>query len=222
MSIKDNLSAIHTSLPENVSLVAVSKFHPIEALQEAYDAGQRIFGESREQELETKAKSLPHDIRWHFIGHLQSNKVKYIAPYISLIHSVDNEKLLKEINKQAEKCGRVIDCLLQIHVAQEETKFGFTPDEFKQYLSEGKHTELRNVRIRGVMGMASNTDDTSRIHSDFKTIRELFFYAKSTAFATDDYFDTLSMGMSGDYEIAIGEGSNMVRIGTAIFGQREY
>ena len=209
-------------LPKHVQLVAVSKFHPAEAVTEAYAEGQRVFGESRVQELLPKHDTLPGDIDWHFIGTLQRNKVKYIAPFVSLIHSVDNAKLLKEVNKQAAKNNRVIDCLLQLHVAAEETKFGFLPQEFEEFLASADFAELKNVRVVGIMGMASNTDDETRVRSDFKTLKSIFDKAKATAFAGKDYFNTLSMGMSGDYGMAIEEGSNMVRIGSAIFGARQY
>ena len=222
MSISENLKNISSSLPGNVTLVAISKFHPNESIEEAYAAGQRIFGESYEQELSQKQRTLPTDIQWHFIGHLQSNKVKYIAPYISLIHSVDNAKLLKEINKQATKNGRTIDCLLQLHVAKEETKYGFFEDEFEEFLDSEAFAQMENVRITGIMGMASNTDDEARIREDFKKLKSVFDKAKATKFKDKDYFNILSMGMSGDYEIAIEEGSNMVRIGSAIFGPRQY
>lgn len=222
MSVSDNLKRIKATIPDGVTLVAISKFHSKEAIAKAYAAGQRVFGESYEQELAGKQKELPQDIQWHFIGHLQSNKVKYIAPYISLIHSVDNAKLLKEVNKQAAKNNRVIDCLLQLHVAAEETKFGFLPQEFEELLDSADFAELKNVRVVGIMGMASNTDDETRVRSDFKTLKSIFDKAKAAAFAGKDYFNTLSMGMSGDYEMAIEEGSNMVRIGSAIFGPRQY
>lgn len=222
MSVSDNLKRIKATIPDGVTLVAISKFHSKEAIAEAYAAGQRVFGESYEQELSGKQKELPQDIQWHFIGHLQSNKVKYIAPYISLIHSVDNAKLLKEVNKQAAKNNRVIDCLLQLHVAAEETKFGFLPQEFEEFLASADFAELKNVRVVGIMGMASNTDDETRVRSDFKALKGIFDKAKATAFAGKDYFRILSMGMSGDYEMAIEEGSNMVRIGSAIFGPRQY
>ena len=222
-STQENLERLLTELKgKDVKLVAVSKYHPVEMLQEAYDAGQRIFGESHVQELDAKQKVLPTDIEWHFIGHLQTNKVKYIAPYVALIHAVDTLKLLKEINKQAEKAGRTIDCLLQVHVAKEETKFGFLPDELREMLEGSEWKELKNVRIRGLMCMATNTDDESLIHSEFNEVKELFDELKTRHFQNDSTFSELSMGMSDDYKIAIEEGSTMIRVGSLIFGARNY
>ena len=220
--IAENLQRIRETLRPGVQLVAVSKFHPVEALQEAYEAGQRIFGESHVQELVAKQAVLPHDIEWHFIGHLQTNKVKYIAPFISLIHAVDSVKLLKEIDKQAGKADRVVDVLLQLHVAQEETKFGFTPDELLQMLADGEWKALSHVRIAGLMAMASNTDDEEQIAREFDTVAQTFATARERFFADSSSFSQLSMGMSGDYLIAQQHGSTMVRIGTTIFGQRDY
>lgn len=222
MSIKTQLQNINAILPQTTQLVAVSKYHPIEALQEAYDAGQRIFGESHVQELTVKYDALPKDIIWHFIGHLQTNKVKYIAPFISLIHAVDTMKLLREINKQAEKFSRVIPCLLQIHIAQEETKFGFTPDELRETLAAGEWLSLKNIQIAGLMCMASNTDDESQIRSEFRFAHSFFSSIKDDFFADDPLFRELSMGMSGDYPIAIEEGSTLIRVGSLIFGNRVY
>ncbi len=219
--ISTRLASIKAAMPPGVALVAVSKYHPAEALREAYDAGQRIFGESRAQELVLKHEALPKDIEWHFIGHLQPNKVKYIAPFVSLIHAVDSFKLLAEIDKQGRRNNRVIPCLLQLHVAQEETKFGFSPEECRQLLDEGRWKELRGVQICGLMCMASNTDDEARIRSDFHTAYSFYQWAKKTHFAEDTHFALRSWGMSGDYLIAAEEGSNMVRIGSAIFGERE-
>ena len=222
-STQENLKRLLTELKgKDVKLVAVSKYHPVEMLQEAYDAGQRIFGESHVQELDAKQKVLPTDIEWHFIGHLQTNKVKYIAPYVTLIHAVDTLKLLKEINKQAEKAGRAIDCLLQVHVAKEETKFGFLPDELREMLEGSEWKELKNVRIRGLMCMATNTDDESLIHSEFHEVKELFDELKARHFQSGSTFSELSMGMSDDYKIAIEEGSTMIRVGSLIFGARNY
>ena len=220
--IAERLQQVRATLKSCVRLVAVSKYHPAEALREAYDAGQRIFGESHVQELTAKQAVLPDDIEWHFIGHLQTNKVKYIAPFISLIHAVDSVKLLKEINKQAEKAGRVIDVLLQVHVAKEETKFGFTPDELLDTLAAEEWKTLRNVRIAGLMAMATNTDDKAQIAQEFDTVSQLFATAKERFFADEPAFKELSMGMSGDYLIAQEHGSTMVRIGTTIFGERNY
>ena len=222
-STQENLERLLSELKgKDVKLVAVSKYHPVEMLQEAYNAGQRIFGESHVQELDAKQKVLPTDIEWHFIGHLQTNKVKYIAPYVALIHAVDTLKLLKEINKQAEKVGRTIDCLLQVHVAKEETKFGFLPDELREMLEGNEWKELKNVRIRGLMCMATNTDDESQIHREFHEVKELFDEMKTRYFHNDSTFTELSMGMSDDYKIAIAEGSTMIRVGSLIFGARNY
>ena len=222
MSIAQNIVQLKTSLPQGVTLVAVSKFHPVEALWEAYNAGQRVFGESRAQELSAKQKVLPEDIEWHFIGHLQSNKIKYMIPYVAMIHGIDTYKLLAEVNKQAVKAGRIINCLLQIHGAQEETKFGFSFDECREMLTGDEWKELKNIRICGLMGMATNTDNTSQIQDEFHKIHKLFTELKSSVFKGDEYFCELSMGMSHDYPIAIREGSTMIRIGTSIFGEREY
>lgn len=222
MDIKAILDEIKAELPQTTRLVAVSKFHPASAIQEAYDAGQRIFGESKVQELEEKHDILPQDIEWHFIGHLQTNKVKYIAPYISMIHAVDSFKLLTEINKQAAKAGRVIPCLLEIHVAKEETKYGFTPDECMDMLNSENWKELTNVSICGIMGMATNTDDENMIEQEFSTLASFFENLKSTVFRNDDSFRELSMGMSEDYHLAIKHGSTLVRIGSKIFGIRNY
>lgn len=221
-SLSERLQDVWHDLPEGVRLVAVSKFHPVEQVMEAYDAGQRIFGENHAQELAAKAAVLPDDIEWHFIGHLQTNKVRMIAPYVSLIHSVDSLRLLREINKQAQKNGRLLRCLLQLHVAQEETKFGFTPEEVLQMLAEGEWKSLENIRLCGIMCMATNTDDTAQIHREFKLAHDTFLEAKQRFFANDDMFCEQSMGMSDDYPIAISEGATLVRIGTRIFGPRNY
>ena len=219
--IAENLQKVKATLKPNVELVAVSKFHPAEAIQEAYEAGQRVFGESHVQELVEKEKVLPKDIQWHFIGHLQTNKVKYIAPFVSLIHSMDSLKLMKEIDKQAEKCGRVIDVLLQIHVAAEETKFGFTPEEVVEMLQEDEWKNCTHVRIVGLMAMATNTDDEARIGREFESVAQLFEVLKDSFFADKPEFKELSMGMSGDYLIAQEHGSTMVRVGSMIFGERK-
>ncbi len=214
------INDIKASLPKGVTLVAVSKFHPVEALQEAYDCGQRAFGESRANELVAKASALPHDVEWHFIGHLQTNKVRSIIPHASLIHSIDSEKLLRLVDSEARRIGRTVDVLLQVHVAREETKFGFTPQELDDLAASGIIPSLGNIRVRGVMGMASNVDDETRIRQDFRDIARAFDnLRKTTGIET---LDTISMGMSHDYMTAIDEGSNMVRIGTTIFGEREY
>ena len=199
----------------------MSKFHPAAALEEAYNAGQRVFGESRAQELTAKQKVLPGDIEWHFIGPLQSNKVKDIAPFIHTIHSIDSLKLLQEVNKQALKNSRVIRVLLEIHVAQEETKHGLSPDECRELLQNEQLAELRNIQICGLMGMATYTDDTTLIEQEFHTLYELFSELKSIYFKGNDNFAVLSMGMSHDYPIAIRQGSTMIRVGTSIFGERE-
>ncbi len=222
MDIRQNIQEILSDLPPTVRLVAVSKFHPIEAIREAYEGGQRIFGESKVQELTHKQEALPDDIEWHFIGHLQTNKVKYIAPYVSLIHGVDSFRLLAEINRQSERVGRVIPCLLQLHVAQESTKFGFTPEECHDMLQAGEWRNFSNISIRGVMGMASFTDDANQIRQEFALIRHTFNRIKEDFFATDASFGELSMGMSDDYPIAIEEGSTLIRIGSSIFGHRNY
>lgn len=219
-TIGKRINDIKASLPKGVTLVAVSKFHPVEALQEAYDCGQRAFGESRANELVAKASALPHDVEWHFIGHLQTNKVRSIIPHASLIHSIDSEKLLRLVDSEARRIGRTVDVLLQVHVAREETKFGFTPQELDALAASGIIPSLGNIRVRGVMGMASNVDDETRIRQDFRDIARAFDnLRKTTGIET---LDTISMGMSHDYMTAIDEGSNMVRIGTTIFGEREY
>ena len=212
MPIASNLKAIQISLPKEVTLVAVSKTKPNTDILEAYHAGQRIFGENKAHELAQKAEELPKDISWHMIGHLQTNKVKFIAPFVSLIHGVDSIKLLKEINKRAAQNNRIIDCLLQVHIATESTKFGFSLTEVKQVITESKTFE--NIRIVGLMGMATFTDDTQQITQEFKNLSTVFQSIKSTQITI------LSMGMSGDYKLAIEQGSTMVRVGSAIFGHR--
>ena len=220
--VVNQLHQIKYSLPLGVHLVAVSKFRPAEFIRAAYDAGQRIFGESQEKELSLKVEELPNDIQWHFIGHLQTNKVKYIARYISLIESVDSLKLLKEINKQAIKNSRVIDVLLELHVAQEDTKSGLSPDDCLALLEEGEWKSLSNVRICGLMTMASYCSDEQQIASEFATAHQLFNKIKEKYFSDKEYFKYRSWGMSGDYKIAIEHRANLVRIGTTIFGEREY
>ena len=218
--IQEEIKRIQAELPESVRLVAVSKFHPVEALQEAYDAGQRVFGESKVQEMTQKYEVLPKDVEWHFIGHLQTNKIKYMAPYVALIHGVDSYKLLAEINKQAIKAGRIIPCLLQIHIAQEETKFGFSTDECRAMLEAGEWKILNNVRIAGIMGMATNTEDEVQIAREFHTLSGFFREIKETYFKDAPEFKEISMGMSDDYPLAIEEGSTLIRIGSRIFGER--
>lgn len=220
--IQEEIQAIKSGLPEGVRLVAVSKFHPIEALQDAYDGGQRIFGESKVQEMTQKYEALPKNIEWHFIGHLQTNKIKYMAPYVALIHGVDSYKLLAEINKQAAKAGRVIPCLLQIHIAQEETKFGFSTEECRAMLEEGQWRQLDHVQIAGVMGMATNTEDETQIRREFSTLSAFFQEIKEAYFKEVSSFKEISMGMSDDYPLAIEEGSTLIRIGSRIFGARNY
>ncbi len=220
--IQAEIQAIKATLPEHVRLVAVSKFHPVEALQEAYDGGQRIFGESKVQEMTQKYESLPKDIEWHFIGHLQTNKIKYMAPYVALIHGVDSYKLLVEINKQAAKTNRIIPCLLQIHIAKEETKFGFSMDECSAMLEEGNWKTLEHVQIAGVMGMATNTEDESVITNEFETLSSFFQQVKDKYFQDTPHFKEISMGMSDDYPIAIEKGSTLIRVGSKIFGNRVY
>ena len=222
MSIASQIQLLRSTLPENVSLVAVSKFHPAENIQEAYTAGQRIFGESRVQELCAKQEVLPKDIQWHFIGSLQSNKVKYIVPFISMIHSIDSEKLLIEVNREAQKRDRIIDILLQFHIATEESKHGFFIDECLLVLDRLQPLMIPNVRIRGVMGMATFTDNREQIRKEFKSLKEYFDLLKYRYFKDFSYFNEISMGMSDDYLIAIEEGSTMVRIGSNIFGARNY
>ena len=220
--IQDKIHSLKIELPEQVSLVAVSKFHPEESIREAYEAGQRIFGESKVQELVPKAEHLPKDIEWHFIGHLQTNKIKYIIPFVSLIHSVDSFKLLKEINKEAQKKDRIVDCLLQFHIAEEDTKFGLSLVEADDFLSAGLLNELDHIRIVGVMGMATFSDNDDQVRKEFKNLKMIFDTLKHTYFEDKSYFKHVSMGMSDDYTIAIEEGSTLVRIGSSIFGVRIY
>ena len=217
MTISTKIEELHASLPQGVTLVAVSKFHPIEALNEAYKAGQRIFGESRVQELLAKYQEMPKDIEWQMIGHLQTNKVRQIVPFVSLIQSVDSVRLAECINREAERIGRVVDILLEIHVAQEESKTGWNYSELVEYLQSGAMAELCNIRVRGIMGMATNTDDEEVIRHDFERLAEC---KRELASHFGEEFDTLSMGMSDDYALAIKCGSTMVRIGSSIFGNR--
>lgn len=222
MHIAEQISRLQQELPEGVSLLAISKYQPIEALQEAYDAGQRMFGENHIQEMAAKAAALPKDIAWHFTGHVQTNKIKYMAPFVSLIHAVDSFRLLREINKHAAKHERCIDCLLQIHIAQEETKYGLSVDECRQLLANEPWRELQHIRITGLMTMGSNTDDLEQVRNEFRKIKQLFDELKSTYFVDEPSFCQLSEGMTDDYPIAIEEGSTIVRIGSMIFGERKY
>ena len=215
--ITQNLKQFKSELPEDVTLVAVSKTKPNEDLQEAYDAGQRIFGENKIQEMTDKWKALPKDIQWHMIGHVQTNKVKYMAPYVSLIHSADRLKLFKEINKEAKKNERVIDVLLQVKIAEEDSKFGMPPEEAKTFLEENKAANYPNVNIVGLMGMASFVDDETQIKREFAQLEKIY-----NTFKEQYAFSVLSMGMSGDYKLALEHGSTMVRVGSAIFGARNY
>ena len=220
--VAKNLHEVLDTLPDGVKLVAISKFHPKEYIEAAYREGQRIFGESHEQELAGKVQSLPKDIEWHFIGHLQTNKVKYIAPYISMIEAVDTVKLLKEINKQAAKYNRVINVLLELHIAEEESKYGFTPDACREFLKSGEWRELKNVHISGLMMMASNVEDKDQIRKEMTFASNLFDELKAMYFSDDPEFKERSWGMSHDYLIAVECHSTMVRVGTAIFGPRVY
>ncbi len=220
--IKDNLEKVRATLKEGVRLVAVSKTKPVEDLQEAYGCGQRLFGENKALEMRDKHQALPRDIEWHFIGHLQTNKVKYIAPYVSLIHSIDSIGLLQVVDREALKHGRVIDCLLQFHIATEETKFGLDIREAQALMESAEYARLQNVRIVGVMGMATNTPDCGLIRREFRTLRSYFDQLADFYFKGHPEFKEISMGMSHDYEIAMEEGSTIVRLGTSIFGARDY
>ena len=220
--VKGNIRQVLSALPEGVQLVAISKYHPNEYIEAAYEEGQRIFGESHEQELRQKHASLPADIRWHFIGHLQTNKVKYIAPYVSMIEAVDSLKLLQEIEKQAAKNNRVIDVLLELHIAEEETKYGLSEQALYALMEQGEWRQMQHVRICGLMMMASYVEDEEQIRAEFRTARRLFDEVKRRWMADCDYFCERSWGMSHDWHIAISEGSTMVRIGTTIFGPRVY
>ena len=220
--VKEKIEQILATLPHDVRLVAVSKYHPARYIEEAYAVGQRIFGESIVQELRRKVEVLPKDIEWHFIGHLQVNKVKYIAPYIDLIHAVDSLKLLTEIDRQAARQKRIIPCLLQVHVAQEETKYGFLPDELLTFLEGGEWRKLSHVCLVGLMCMATNTDDDTQIRKEFHQAKELFKQIKACYFADVTTFSQCSWGMSDDYPIAVEEGSTLVRVGSKIFGERQY
>lgn len=220
--ITENLETVRKTIPSGVLLIAVSKTKPIEDIQEAYAVGQRVFGENHALEMRDKHEVLPRDIDWHFIGHLQTNKIKYIIKYVKLIHSIDTFNLLQAVNKEAAKHDRVVDCLLQFHIAEEETKFGLSMDEAEEILNSDIFKAINNVHIRGVMGMATNTDDMSLVRKEFKHLKEIFNVLKSKYFADDEGFKEISMGMSHDYQIAIEEGSTMVRVGSKIFGERNY
>lgn len=215
-----NYKEVLNTIPNDVCLVAVSKTKPIDAILEKYNQGQRIFGENKVQELVAKYEGLPKDIEWHLIGHLQTNKVKYIAPFVSLIHSVDSLKLLKEVNKEAKKNNRVINCLLQFHIAQEETKYGLNLEEVKILLESEEFIQMENVSVVGIMGMASFSDDENQVRDEFRILENTFSILKSHYFKFNDNFKEISMGMSGDYKIAIEEGSTMIRVGSLIFGNR--
>ncbi len=223
MSISDRIKRITSTFPDTVQLIAVSKTHPAAAVQEAYDGGQRIFGENKVQEMAEKYELLPKDIQWHLIGHLQTNKVKYIAPFVTMIHSIDSLKLLKEVDKRAKQSDRVIDCLLQVYIADEETKFGLLPQEAKEMLESEEFASLKNVRIVGLMGMATFTDDLSQIEREFASLKSLFEELSSSIEHSPQWQPKeISMGMSSDYELAIKHGSTLVRIGSSIFGARDY
>lgn len=222
LSVTQRLAEVRASLPKGVELVAISKYHPVEALREAYEAGQRVFGENHIVEMTEKAAALPTDIRWHFTGHVQTNKIRLMAPYVDTVESVDSLHVLEALNRHAERYGRVINCLLQIHVAQEETKYGLTPDECFALLNEGSWRQMKHVRITGLMAMATNTDDEQQVRSEFRRVRELFVQIKNQFFAEQPSFCVLSEGMTDDYLLAVAEGSNTVRIGSAIFGPRQY
>lgn len=220
--VKENLETVRKSIPSGVLLVAVSKTKPVEDLQEAYDAGQRVFGENHALEMRDKHEVLPKDIDWHFIGHLQTNKIKYIVQYVRLIHSIDTFNLLQAVNKEAVKHDRVVDCLLQFHIAEEETKFGLSMEEAEEILNSDIFKAMKNVRICGVMGMATNTDNMTQVRKEFHHLKEIFDTLKAKYFADCKGFKEISMGMSHDYPIAIEEGSTMVRVGSKIFGERVY
>lgn len=220
--IKENLNIVRATVPSNVTLIAVSKTKPVSDLQKAYDAGQRIFGENKALEMRDKHQALPDDIQWHFIGHLQTNKIKYIAPFVTLIHAIDSLSLLESVNKEAAKNNRVIDCLLQFHIAQEETKFGLDLEEARSMLESESYKKLKNINICGVMGMATFTDDAAQVRNEFKSLKNIFETLKENYFKENESFKEISMGMSDDYPIAIEEGATMVRVGSKIFGARNY
>lgn len=222
MSVKDNLLKIRQSIPSNVTLIAVSKTKPAEDILEAYQAGQRVFGENKAQEMKEKYALLPKDIQWHMIGHLQENKVKYVVPFVSMIHSVDSLKILLAINKRALLCNRVVDCLFEMDISHEESKFGLSVEELISILSSEEYKQMANVRICGLMGIGSITEDREQTRKEFRTLKEMFLEIKQKFFSNSEYFSQISMGMSSDYDLAIQEGSTMVRIGSNIFGARNY
>ena len=222
MSIAENIDLVKSHLPAQVQLIAVSKTKPVGMLMEAYNHGQRAFGENKVQEMTAKYEVMPTDIEWHFIGHLQTNKIKYMASFVHLIHGVDSFKLLKSINTEARKASRVISCLLQFHIAEEETKFGLSWEEAEEMLQSNEFSALENIKVCGVMGMATYTDDEAQIRKEFASLKTYFNQLKTDYFSASEDFKTISMGMSGDYLLAIKEGSTMVRIGSTIFGERQY
>lgn len=222
MSVKDNLLKIQQSIPSNVTLIAVSKTKPAEDILEAYQAGQKVFGENKAQEMKEKYALLPKDIQWHMIGHLQENKVKYVVPFVSTIHSVDSLKILLTINKRALLCNRVVDCLFEMDISHEESKFGLSMEELISILSSEEYKQMANVRICGLMGIGSITEDREQTRKEFRTLKEMFLEIKQKFFSNSEYFSQISMGMSSDYDLAIQEGSTMVRIGSNIFGARNY
>lgn len=222
MSIANEITKIKSSLPPSTTLIAVSKTKPVEDLQQAYDAGQRVFGENKALEMRDKHEALPNDIQWHFIGHLQTNKIKYIISYVSLIHSIDSLNLLKEVNIAATKKNRVVDCLLQFHIANEDTKYGLLLHEAHELLNSAEYKAMNNIRVVGVMGMATFTDNREQIRQEFKNLKNIFDQLKEQYFSESNCFKEISMGMSDDYSIAIEEGSTLVRVGSAIFGKRNY
>lgn len=222
MSVRENLLQVKSQVPDNVCLIAVSKTKPVEAIQEAYDCGQRVFGENKAQEMRDKHAVLPQDIQWHMIGHLQENKIKYIIPYVTMIHSIDSLKLLKEVNKKAMQCERVVDCLIEMDISHEDSKFGLSIEELRDMLESEDFQAMNNVRICGLMGIGSITDDREKTRQEFRNLKNMFEDIRKEYFQGKEYFTHISMGMSGDYDIAIEEGSTFVRVGSKIFGERDY
>lgn len=222
MSVRENLLQVKSQVPDNVCLIAVSKTKPVEAIQEAYDCGQRVFGENKAQEMRDKHAVLPQDIQWHMIGHLQENKIKYIIPYVTMIHSIDSLKLLKEVNKKAMQCERVVDCLIEMDISHEDSKFGLSIEELRDMLESEDFQAMNNVRICGLMGIGSITDDREKTRQEFRNLKNMFEDIRKEYFQDKEYFTHISMGMSGDYDIAIEEGSTFVRVGSKIFGERDY